>query len=331
MAASPRRLLQGLEVLLHDEALIAVYKPAGLRAVPSFQGPPARASGEAAAADGGTEGGPPEPRKRKRFERWVEVVAGAAHPPVQALSPATPNPDVLAKLAREACSVPRKRHKFVSYAKRSLKIADASEAEGLWGLLEARLQQEEADAGFVTTDSVLSRVQAALKGTTVVHRLDQETSGVMVMAADPARAEVLNKQFRERSTAKTYLAVVYGHVEQDHGRVVLPLSPDPNDRPRQFVDHDRGKPAETDWRVLERLDHPPRTRVELHPLTGRTHQLRVHLASMGHPIVGDSLYATEFEHANEPKPPRMLLHAERLTFSHPSTLKPVSVHAPCPF
>ncbi|WP_310461313.1 RluA family pseudouridine synthase [Sphaerotilus sp.] len=163
-------------------------------------------------------------------------------------------------------------------------------------------------------DCMSARVQQRLPDALVVHRLDMATSGLLLMARGAAAQRLLSAAFAERQVAKRYTAVVAGQIDADHGEVNLPLICDWPNRPRQMVDHVRGKPALTRWRVLSRQPAAGTTRVELEPVTGRSHQLRVHLQSIGHPIVGDELYAaTQWQQAA----PRLLLHACHLAFAHP--------------
>jgi tRNA pseudouridine32 synthase/23S rRNA pseudouridine746 synthase len=163
-------------------------------------------------------------------------------------------------------------------------------------------------------DCVSARVQQHLPDALVVHRLDMATSGLLLMARGAAAQRLLSAAFAERQVAKCYTAVVAGQIDADHGEVSLPLICDWPNRPRQMVDHARGKPALTRWRVLSRQLAAGTSRVELEPVTGRSHQLRVHLQSIGHPIVGDELYApAHWQQAA----PRLLLHACHLAFAHP--------------
>ena len=172
-------------------------------------------------------------------------------------------------------------------------------------------------------DCLIARLQAAYPRVLLIHRLDTDTSGVMVFART-ARAQVgLSGQFERRETNKHYVARVAGVVAQDSGTVDLPLIVDWPNRPRQHVNHATGRPAITDWQVIAR--GPDETRMRLIPHTGRTHQLRVHMAEIGHPILGDPLYAPASDH------PRLMLHAERLAFRHPVSGDPVDFTAPCPF
>ncbi|HSF64273.1 MAG TPA: RluA family pseudouridine synthase [Paracoccaceae bacterium] len=174
-------------------------------------------------------------------------------------------------------------------------------------------------------DCLQSRLAAAYPRALLVHRLDCDTSGVIIFAKTKAAQGALGKQFESRQTEKTYVARVYGDLRPDKGRVDLPLCADWPNRPRQMVSHDHGRPAQTDWQVIART--PGETRVRLHPLTGRSHQLRVHMAELGHPILGDPIYAT----GPARDAPRLMLHAESLTLTHPETGQRVTFTAPCPF
>lgn len=164
-------------------------------------------------------------------------------------------------------------------------------------------------------DCLLRRVQAVFPEALLVHRLDRDTSGVMVFALTPHAQRHLGLQFEKRSTRKTYVARLAGRLEPRSGRVDLPLVVDWPNRPRQKVCHETGKPAQTDWRVIrhETRDGADETRVRLMPRTGRSHQLRVHMLALGHPILGDPLYAPESCAAQ----PRMMLHSEELRLKHP--------------
>lgn len=175
-------------------------------------------------------------------------------------------------------------------------------------------------------DCMIARVQKLYPEALLVHRLDLDTSGVMVFALTRHAQRVLGLQFEERQTKKVYRARLWGRLEPKEGRVDLPLIVDWPNRPRQHVNHETGKPAQTDWRVLAYEDSG-NTRVRLYPLTGRSHQLRVHMQSLGHPILGDPLYA---EGAARDFP-RLMLHAESLRFRHPESGKGMSFSAPCPF
>jgi len=175
-------------------------------------------------------------------------------------------------------------------------------------------------------DCVLSRLQALHPDTLLVHRLDVATSGVMVFARSPEAQRHIGLQFEKRYTQKTYIANVNGKILADSGHVNLPLIADWPNRPRQMVSFEHGKPAQTNWgkdNVIEDF-----TRVSLHPITGRSHQLRVHMWAIGHPILGDRIYAAD-EVFNAS--PRLCLHAQKLTIRHPNGGEPITVTTPCPF
>ena len=155
-------------------------------------------------------------------------------------------------------------------------------------------------------DCASARVQALYPDALVVHRLDQATSGLLLFARGPQAQRELSADFAERRVDKGYVAVVAGRLDGE-GLIDLPLAADWPNRPRQQVDLERGKPSQTRWRVL--AHEGGNTRVALEPLTGRTHQLRVHLAALGHAILGDALYAAPDIAAARP---RLLLHASEL-------------------
>jgi len=170
-----------------------------------------------------------------------------------------------------------------------------------------------------------TRVQALWPDAQVVHRLDQATSGLMLFARGAAVQRTLSIAFAQRQVDKQYIAWVHGLPAQDHGCIELPLAADWPNRPRQQVDMLGGKPALTHWRVLGRDVAGDRTRLGLQPLTGRTHQLRVHLAAIGHAIVGDALYGPADGAA------RLMLHATRLALAHPVSGAALVLDSPAPF
>ena len=174
-------------------------------------------------------------------------------------------------------------------------------------------------------DCLMARVQAAFPDALLVHRLDRDTSGVMIFALTPHAQRHLGLQFEKRMTQKTYVARVWGTPSEKTGTVDLPLIVDWPNRPRQMVCHDTGKPAQTDWRLL-RSDGET-SRIRLHPRTGRSHQLRVHMLALGHPILGDPFYAT----GSARDFPRMMLHSEELRFKHPQGGRSMKIRAKAPF
>jgi tRNA pseudouridine32 synthase/23S rRNA pseudouridine746 synthase len=160
------------------------------------------------------------------------------------------------------------------------------------------------------------------------HRLDKDTSGVLVLALNKRAHGRIGSQFEHRKTTKSYVARVAGVVEPEAGLVDLPLATDWENKPRQRVDHENGRPAQTEWAVLER--EPDVTRLRLHPLTGRTHQLRVHMKAIGHVILGDAFYADADADALAAAD-RLQLHAAELGLTHPTTNQFMTFVAPTPF
>ena len=176
-------------------------------------------------------------------------------------------------------------------------------------------------------DSLALRVQMEFPDALIVHRLDMATSGLIVMARDKQVHRQLSMQFQQRKVQKHYTAVVNGYVAQTKGEIDLPLIADWPNRPRQKVDFESGKPCLTRYKVLHR--NPDKTtRVELEPVTGRTHQLRIHMHAIGHSILGDSLYANKEIMGQSD---RLLLHANSLSFEHPATGEPLTFICETPF
>ena len=176
-------------------------------------------------------------------------------------------------------------------------------------------------------DSAMSRVKEKYGFCEPAHRLDMATSGILLFALSKAADRELKRQFREREPKKYYQALVWGHVEQDHGVVELPLICDWENRPRQKICFERGKRAVTFYDVLQRYPNNT-TRVKLTPITGRSHQLRLHMLALGHPILGDKFYAHPQAKALSP---RLCLHAESLQIQHPITGETMEFTAPIGF
>jgi len=179
--------------------------------------------------------------------------------------------------------------------------------------------------GAELADCLLARVQQAFPTALLVHRLDRDTSGVMVFALSRHAQRHLGLQFEKRQVRKAYLARVAGRLEPRSGRVDLPLIVDWPNRPRQKVCVETGRPAQTDWRVQRYQEGE--TRVRLFPMTGRSHQLRVHMLALGHPILGDPLYATGAAAGF----PRLMLHSEELRLRHPDGGAGMRFRADVPF
>jgi tRNA pseudouridine32 synthase/23S rRNA pseudouridine746 synthase len=179
--------------------------------------------------------------------------------------------------------------------------------------------------GPLLADCLIARVQAVFPEALLVHRLDMDTSGVIVFARSAMAQRHLGLQFEKRQTRKQYVARVLGRVDEKKGRVDLPLTVDWPNRPRQMICHQTGRPAQTDWALIRHEDTGSRLR--LSPVTGRSHQLRVHMLSMGHPILGDPFYATGAARDF----PRLMLHARELRLRHPDGGRGLTVTAPVPF
>ena len=174
-------------------------------------------------------------------------------------------------------------------------------------------------------DCLIARLRGPFPEVLLVHRLDRDTSGVMVFALTPHAQRHLGLQFEKRQTKKVYQARLWGALSPATGTVDLPIIVDWPNRPLQKIDHETGREAVTDWRVMRHESGT--TRVRLMPKTGRSHQLRLHMREIGHPILGDPLYATgparDF--------PRLMLHAESLRLRHPDGGKALTFSAPVPF
>ena len=191
-------------------------------------------------------------------------------------------------------------------------------------------------------DCLRTRVQQVYPEALTVHRLDMSTSGILLMARSAALHRTLSIAFADREVHKRYIAVVDGHIREESAdstdalgddsttwRLIdLPIATDWVNRPLQKIDQQEGKPSQTRYRVLSYDADTDTTRLELAPITGRTHQLRVHLQSIGHPILGDHLYASPETMA---KSARLLLHASQLVFTHPITGKSLELHCDAPF
>lgn len=162
----------------------------------------------------------------------------------------------------------------------------------------------------------------------LVHRLDFGTSGIMVAALNKRATSLLSQQFQARTVGKCYIAVLEGQLSKDVGCIDFPISRDKPNFPRQKICSVNGKSAKTQYQVLQRMDNPSRCRVQFTPLTGRTHQLRIHSLEVGHPILGCDLYKSE---RSEKMAGRLLLHASELHFEHPDSRERIRGYSPCPF
>lgn len=175
-------------------------------------------------------------------------------------------------------------------------------------------------------DCLSTRAQAQFPTALVVHRLDRDTSGLLLMALDPTTQRALNLQFAAQEVHKLYVAIVCGSPAEDEGMIDLPMRKDFDNPPRHMIDPLHGRAARTQWRVIERL--ADRTRLAVTPKTGRSHQIRLHLLSIGHPILGDNLYAPPQALAMSD---RLLLHAEELSLTHPTSGQEIAWRSACPF
>lgn len=173
-------------------------------------------------------------------------------------------------------------------------------------------------------DCLSARVQQQFPGALIVHRLDYDTSGIILMALHKNAQSQISRLFQEREIQKTYTAIVFGHPSSDAGSIDLPMRCDYEQRPLQIIDHELGKTALTHWQVLRRNDDNT-SRIQLRPHTGRSHQLRLHMKALGHPILGDNLYGSAAIHSMSP---RLLLHATELSFIHPVTGQQTDINCP---
>ena len=178
-------------------------------------------------------------------------------------------------------------------------------------------------------DSVHYRLVQQYPDIRLTHRLDFGTSGIMLLAKNKVMNANLTKQFQARSVIKHYVCILAGELLKNEGLIDLPIAKDSLLFPRLKICHSKeGKSAQSHYKVIERLDEPARTRVFFTPLTGRTHQLRVHSQAIGHPILGCDLYGTT---ATQEMAPRLLLHALDINFDHPQSQKRMLLKSPCPF
>lgn len=177
-------------------------------------------------------------------------------------------------------------------------------------------------------DSVHYRLAQQYPDIRLTHRLDLGTSGIMLLAKNKDVNANLTKQFQARSVIKRYVSILDGEVLDDEGQIDLPIAKDKILFPRLKICHQDGKSAQSHYQVTARLQNPVRTRVVFTPLTGRTHQLRIHSQALGHPILGCDLYGTV---VTQEMAPRLLLHALDITFDHPQSQKRMTLTSPCPF
>ena len=321
--------VRSLRIVYEDTTLMVIDKPSGMLAVPGRES--MLLSGNA------LQGNINKGILVSRAEQWAETIK-TAREIANARGVPTELEDALAKLnecsPQQQQNIPRKRVPFIRYLQRIFKAPDAPRFEAVF----AFLQSLDTELHFPKLDAIpnhlVSAVDLAAEHTRcklyTVHRLDMETSGILVLAKTEAACAELSRQFRERLVEKRYLALVEGLVplSMDGSTIRLPLAPssDPAQRPRQVVNEINGKACETWMRIISAEGHG--SLVELTPITGRTHQLRVHLANVGFPIIGDTLYNTACPTSN---PKQLCLHAMSIRFQHPETGNDVEFTCPCPF
>ena len=177
-------------------------------------------------------------------------------------------------------------------------------------------------------DCMISRVQSTHPNALIVHRLDMSTSGILVLALDKDTHRLLSQQFQERQITKQYIAVVTGKLEKPKGIIDEPMICDWPNRPKQIIDTEQGKPAQTNYEAIEYIEKEDTSRLLLMPVTGRTHQLRLHCQFIGHPILGDQLYGDE---KSRSMAGRLQLHASYISFTHPVADKLIEISSPAPF
>jgi tRNA pseudouridine32 synthase/23S rRNA pseudouridine746 synthase len=181
---------------------------------------------------------------------------------------------------------------------------------------------------ILNKDSVHFRLVQLFPTALMVHRLDFGTSGIMLLALNKSVNANITKQFQDRSVVKTYMGLLHGHLQNDQGCIDAPIAKDKPNFPLLKICHESGKQALSRFEVIERLQDPPSTRVLFTPLTGRTHQLRLHSREIGHPILGCDLYGSK---QTENMADRLLLHALTLEFDHPVSGERIRGECPCPF
>jgi len=177
-------------------------------------------------------------------------------------------------------------------------------------------------------DCLISRVQITHPSALIVHRLDMATSGILILALDKETHRLLSQQFQQRAIQKHYVAILKGLLSPEQGMIDMPMICDWPNRPKQMIDRVQGKPAQTYYKVLTHTMDNQRSCVLLKPITGRTHQLRLHCQQLGHPILGDELYGDEEARTASP---RLLLHASMISFEHVQTGKQVEIVSEVPF
>lgn len=314
----PSESLPPLAILLTDKDLIVVNKPPEMLSVPGKISLP--------------------PTKQPRNTEWVIAVRHAADKYATDCAPAEYCKDVDDAL-RALCkynSFARKQIPFKFFMRKALKVVDEDVLEAVW----IAVNQYDSALHKVPLNQIPSNLVSAAEIVDArygkiyhIHRLDMSTSGILLFARNEHACNEFGKLFRDRVISKTYLAEVLGHIHEEEFEITAPMRSDYVNRPRQVVDMEEGKPSVTRGRVLEHRraegGEVSSTVVELTPLTGRTHQLRVHMAHMGFPILGDDLYAPPL--AMERSLGRLHLHAYKLEFVHPYTGAAYCIESACAF
>lgn len=177
-------------------------------------------------------------------------------------------------------------------------------------------------------DCLITRLQQDFPDAVIVHRLDLDTSGILIVPIQRSAMSHIARQFQERKINKRYEAIVWGKVAQQYGSIDLPIKTDWDNRPKQMIHFENGKRALTDYEVMEYMENTQQTRLNLKPITGRSHQLRIHCKEIGHPIIGCDMYAHEEALAASL---RLMLHACDISFIHPATNKRLDFSSPVPF
>ncbi len=301
--------LPHVSVLYDDEHLVVIDKPSGMLSVPGKL----------------NKGSFVQPR----HQQWLTVINNVADRSEELFEGFTAKSlliDITKKM-KNIESIPRKEKLFAAYIKRIYKIEDDEIIANIWKVLidiDESLHKralEDIPTELISASEIISSI-CNVKTVYNVHRLDMDTSGLLVFAKNAEICSLLGAQFMNREIDKIYLAKVNGVVKVGDKKTItisVPIRPDISNRPMQVIDYENGKPSET---IVEPLvssnSDDPSTIVKLIPVTGRTHQLRLHMQSLGNPILGDTLYAPEDVMK---KSDRLCLHAYSLSFTHPITNK----------
>jgi len=329
-----------VRILLHDEHCLVLHKPANMLSVPG------RKMLDSMQEQNNQIGA------HSRVLQWTAVIQAVkqdlqnkrlSFPPHSTATTATHDQDQeredravlqIMQSLRFLENIPRKEKLVHKYLQRTMKVTDETLQSRIWQLLQAKDSEmwhpkiENIPPDLVSAYDV-ARLASGGGSIFAVHRLDMETSGVLLFAKTARASAHLAKQFAERKTKKRYLAEVAGQVAPSLQRISHKLRADPTNRPWQVVDASNGKECETLLTVLEHRPRRDSTLVQLNPVTGRTHQLRVHMAHEGHAAIGDSLYAPAEVYAQSHY---LHLHAQSLQFMHPHSEKVITVTSDeCPF